>query len=172
MNRSSAVMSGHLDRVLGAVDHGQPGVTFGVRRHGPVAEDLPVSLFVVAEQIRGEVVAATVALTAFRIYLYLHCAIPLSVVLVPSAPATRTSRAAHSSSPVACRSGVISALPIASSRQKWARAAGDSPGSSSPRAWASSTRPPSQSPRSPTYSRIGPATSSSRRAATSASTIR
>src|SRR6266568_1533429 len=144
MNRSSAVMSGHLDRVLGAVDHGQPCVTFGVRRHGPVPEDLPVSLFVVAEQIRGEVVAATVALTAFRIYLYLHCAIPLCVVLVPSA----------------------------SSRQKWARAAGDSPGSSSPRAWASSTRPPSQSPRSPTYSRIGRATSSSRRAATSASTMR
>ena len=117
MNRSTAVMSGHLDRVLGAVDHGQPRVTFGVRRHGPVAEDLPVSLFVVAEQIRGEVVAATVTLTAFGIYLYLHCAIPLSVVLL-SAPATRTSRAAHSSSPVACRSGVISALPIASSRQK------------------------------------------------------
>src|SRR6476646_9011070 len=143
MNRSSAVMSGHLDRVLGAVDHRQPDATFGVRRHGSVAEDLPVSLFVVAEQIRGEVVAATVALTAFRIYLYLHCAIPLSVVLL-SAPATRTSRAAHSSSPVACRSGVISALPIASSRQKWASAAGDSPGSRSPRAWASSTRRPSQ----------------------------
>src|SRR5437762_19623 len=73
MNRSSAATSDHLDRVLGAVDDRQPRVTFGVRRHGPVAEDLPVSLFVVAEQAGGEVVAATVALTAFRIYLYLHC---------------------------------------------------------------------------------------------------
>src|SRR6266566_8959963 len=77
MNLSSAATSDHLDRVLGAVDDRQPGVAFGVGRHGPVAEDLAVSLFVVAEQVRGEVVAATVALTAFRIYLYLHCAIPL-----------------------------------------------------------------------------------------------
>src|SRR5690348_9226322 len=86
MNRSSAVMSAHLDRMLGAVDHRQPGVTFGVRRHGAVAEDLPVSLFVVAEQIRGEVVAATVALTAFRIYLYLHCAIPSRSCWCPAPP--------------------------------------------------------------------------------------
>ena len=104
--------------MLGAVDDRQLRVTFLIRRYGSVPEDLPVSLFVVAEQVGGEVVAATVALTAFGIYPYLHCAIPLSVVLVPSAPATRASRAAHSSSPVACRSGVISALPIANSRQK------------------------------------------------------
>src|SRR6266702_8519074 len=77
MNRSSAVMSDHLDRVLGAVDDRQLCVTFLIRRHGPVSEDLPVSLFVVAEQVRSEVVAATMTLTAFGIYLYLHCAIPL-----------------------------------------------------------------------------------------------
>src|SRR5690348_8745613 len=118
MKRSSAVMSGHLDRVLGAVDHRQAGLAFGVRRHGAVPEDLPVPLFVVAEQARREVVASAVALAAFRIYLYLHCVIPLYVVPWLSASATRASSAPHSSSPIACRSGVISALPIASSRQK------------------------------------------------------
>ena len=104
--------------MLGAVDDRQLRVTFLIRRYGSVPEDLPVSLFVVAEQVRSEVVAATVALTAFRIYLYLHCAIPLDVVPWLNASATRASSAPHSSSPMACRSGVISALPIASSRQK------------------------------------------------------
>lgn len=42
---------------------------------------------------------------------------------------TRVSSGAHSSSVTACRSGVMSALPIASRRQKWARAPSD--GSSS-----------------------------------------
>ena len=102
--------------MLGAVDHRQAGLAFLVGPHGAVPEDLPVPLFVVAEQARREVVAAAVALAAFRIYLYLHCSVPLSVV--PSASATRASSAPHSSSPIACRSGVISALPIASSRQK------------------------------------------------------
>src|SRR6516162_7841468 len=136
MNRSSTAMSAHLDRVLGAVDHRQARLAFLFRRYGAVAEDLPVPLLVVAEQARRQVVAAAMALTAFGIYLYLHCVIPLSVVS-PRAPATRVSSAPHSSSPTACRSGVISALPIASSRQKWASAAGDSAGSSSPPAWAS-----------------------------------
>ncbi|MEV0968336.1 hypothetical protein [Microtetraspora glauca] len=34
---------------------------------------------------------------------------------------------------------MTSALPIASSRQKWASASGDSAGSSSPPAWATAT---------------------------------
>src|SRR5579859_5242029 len=121
MKRSSAVMSGHLDRVFRAVDHGQAGLAFGVWRHGAVAEHLPVAFLVVAEQARGEVVTAAVPLAAFGVYLHLHCVAPVSVLL--SAPATRVSSAAHSCSPIACRSGVMSALPIASSRQKWASAA-------------------------------------------------
>src|SRR6516162_254581 len=79
MNRSSTAMSAHLDRVLGAVDHRQARLAFLFRRYGAVAEDLPVPLLVVAEQARRQVVAAAMALTAFGIYLYLHCVIPISV---------------------------------------------------------------------------------------------
>src|ERR1700691_5822367 len=83
---------------------------------------------------------------------------------------TRASRAAHSSGPTACRSGVTRALPMASSRQKCASAFGDSAGSSSPADWAARMRSASMSARSPMSRRISRGASSSRRAATSAST--
>src|SRR5215469_15820889 len=155
VKRSSAAMSAlldELDRVLGAVQNGQAGVALRFLRHDAVAEDLPVALVVIPEQAGGQVIAAAVPLAEPGIDLYLHCAVPVCAVTAAGAsPATtRVSNAAHSSSATAWRSGVMSALPIASRRQKWASALGDSDGSSSPSAWATRTRSASQSPRSPT----------------------
>src|ERR1700722_1261016 len=153
---SSMAMSallGQFDRLLGAVEHGQARVVLRLMRHGAVAEDLPVALVVVTEQAGGEVVTAAMPLTELGIDSQFHCAAPvgLGVAVAGARPAiTRVSSAAHSSSVTAWRSGVTSALPIASSRQKWAIAPGDSDGSSSPLAWAARTRSASPAPRSPT----------------------
>src|SRR5689334_20652921 len=136
--RSSTVMSAllQLDRLFRAVGHGQAGLTLEIRRHATVAEHHPVTLVVVAEQGGGQVVAAAVALATLRVdpYLHLHGAAPVCTVAPAGARAlaTRASSVAHSSSPTVCMSGVTSAPPMASSRQKWASASGDSPWSSSP----------------------------------------
>jgi hypothetical protein len=61
-----------LDRVFGTVDNGQARVALRLRRHGAVAEDLPVTLVVVSEQAGGEIVAAAVPLAELRIDLYFH----------------------------------------------------------------------------------------------------
>ena len=63
--RSSLAMSeplDELDRLLGTVQHGKAGVVLLARRHGAVAQDLPVALVVLTEQARSKVVAATVPL--------------------------------------------------------------------------------------------------------------
>src|SRR5580698_3857506 len=153
--RSSTVMSGLLqqvDRAFRAVGSGEPRFLLLAVRHDAGAEDLPEALVVVPEQVGRKVVAAAVALAATGVYLQFHRAVPIfEVAPVRARPATiRASSAAHSSSSTACRSGVISALPIASSRQKCARALGDRPASISLPAWATRMRSLSQSARSPT----------------------
>src|SRR5690242_2653727 len=62
--RSSTDISGLLDvdGALGAVGRGQPGRALMIRGHQAVAEDLPVPLLVGAEQLRREVVTASVPL--------------------------------------------------------------------------------------------------------------
>src|SRR5260370_40451240 len=137
--------------MFGAVERRPAGVLLLVRWHGAVTQDRPVALVVITEQAGGEVVAAPVPLAPLRIDLYLHRVAPVW----PGPPGmradiSRVSSAPHSSSPTACRSGVTRALPIASSRQKWANAFGDSAGSSSPPAWATRTSSAIQSARSPT----------------------
>src|SRR5580704_5355608 len=141
-----------LDCVFRTVQDRQACSVLLVRRHGAVVENLPVAFVVVSEQAGGEVVAAAVPLAEIGIDLHFHCAAPVCVVMAAGARAetSRVSNAPHSSSPTACRSGVMSALPMASRRQKWASAFGDSDGSSSPSAWAMRTSSASQSPRSPT----------------------
>src|SRR5258708_39139464 len=141
-----------LDRVFGAVRNGEPCVVLPARRHGAVAEGLPVALVVVAEQAGGEVVAAAVPLAALGVDLDFHRAAPANSVISVRARAviTRVSNAAHSSSPTVCRSGVTSALPMASRRQKWASASGDSAGSRSPPPGPRRVRPASHAARSPT----------------------
>src|SRR5271169_4071188 len=136
-----------LDCAFGTVQDRQACVVLLVRRHGAVVEDLPVAFVVVPEQAGGEVVAAAVPLAEIGIDLHFHCAAPVCVVRAAGARAvtSRESNAAHSSSPTACRSGVMSALPIASRRQKWASAFGDKPASISSPAWATRIRSPSQS---------------------------
>jgi hypothetical protein len=61
-----------LDRVFGTVQNRQACVLLLIRRHGAVAEDLPVALVVISEQARGEVVAAAVPLAELGIDLYFH----------------------------------------------------------------------------------------------------
>jgi hypothetical protein len=61
-----------LDCVFGTVELGQARVAGLARRDGPVAEDLPVAFVVVAEQARGEVVAAAVSLAALGVDLHFH----------------------------------------------------------------------------------------------------
>src|SRR5262249_41785760 len=158
VNRSSAAMSALLeqvDRALGAVGCRQARVALLARRHDAVAEHLPVTLVVLTEQVGGAVVAAAVPLTALGADLDFHCGVLVCAVRPAvarggaSAAARRASKAAHSSSSTACRAGGTSVLPIASRRQKWASAFGDSTGSSSPPAWARRTSSDSQSARSP-----------------------
>src|SRR6516225_6653696 len=77
VKRSSAVMSGHLDRAFWAVGRGPAGRVLEARRYHAVPQDLPVAFFVVAEELGGEVVAAAVPLAALRIYPHLHCGAPV-----------------------------------------------------------------------------------------------
>src|SRR5215467_12668589 len=75
-NRSSTAISGLLGQADGpfrAVGHGQPRGILLVRGHGPVAQDGPVALVVLAEQFGGQVVAAPVSLAHLRVDLDLHC---------------------------------------------------------------------------------------------------
>src|ERR1700680_3256171 len=118
------------DRPLWTVGRREACFRHLARRHDAVAENRPVALVVVAEQAGGDVVAAAVPLATPGVNVHLHCALPVCAVRPAGARAvtTRVSNAAHSSSPTACRSGVTSALPIASRRQKWASASGDSAG--------------------------------------------
>src|SRR5690349_404157 len=79
VNRSSAVMSAllELDRALGTVGYRQASVACLARRHRPVAEDRPVALVVLAEQVGGEVVAAAVPLAALRVDVHSHRSAPV-----------------------------------------------------------------------------------------------
>jgi hypothetical protein len=61
---------GELDRVFWTVESRQPCVALLVRRHGAVAENLPVSLVVVSEQAGGEVVTPAVSLAELGIDLH------------------------------------------------------------------------------------------------------
>jgi hypothetical protein len=61
-----------LDRVFWTVQDRQACVLLLIRRHGTVAEDLPVALVVISEQAWGEVVAASVSLAELGIDLYFH----------------------------------------------------------------------------------------------------
>src|SRR5215467_4013195 len=88
--RSSTVMRGLLtkfDCALRAVRHRQASVVFPVGRHDAVAEDHPVSLLVIAEQVRRPVVTATMALTARGVDMQLHCVTPVGSVTSPAGPA-------------------------------------------------------------------------------------
>jgi hypothetical protein len=53
-----------LDRAFGTVGRREARVVLLARRHGAIAEDLPVALVVVAEDAGGEVIAAAVPLAA------------------------------------------------------------------------------------------------------------
>src|SRR5437773_129489 len=93
--RSPAVMSrllADLDRTLGTVGHRQPCLVFLVRRHDAVAEDRSVAFVVLAEQTRGQVVAAAVFLAAPGVDLHFHCAVP---VCLTKEGGTEQSHAAH-----------------------------------------------------------------------------
>jgi hypothetical protein len=61
-----------LDRVFGTVESRQACVVLRVRRHGAVAEDLPIALVVISEQAGGQVVAAAVPLAEPGIDLHFH----------------------------------------------------------------------------------------------------
>jgi mannose/fructose/N-acetylgalactosamine-specific phosphotransferase system component IIC len=58
--------------MLGAVQDGEAGGLLLVRPDHAIAEDLTVTLVVIAEQPRGEVIAAAVPLAAFGIDLHLQ----------------------------------------------------------------------------------------------------
>jgi hypothetical protein len=51
------------------------------RRHYALAEDLPEALVVVAEQVGGEVIAATMPLATLGVDLQLHWAVPVCAVM-------------------------------------------------------------------------------------------
>jgi hypothetical protein len=68
---------GDLDRAFRAVRRRQAGVMLLALGHDPVAHDLPVAFFVVAEQGRREIVAAAVALAAPGVDLHSRLDIPL-----------------------------------------------------------------------------------------------
>src|SRR3954454_3106807 len=147
--RSSTVISvlHQLDGCLGAVGLGEAGVVLSAGRHLPVTDDGAVALLVLAEEVRREVVAAAVALTAFAIDQHSHVAAPRGGA---RAGTRRARKAAHSCSSTSSRSGATRAVPTARDRQKCATAAGGSAGSSSPASWARRTRSASQSTRSAT----------------------
>src|ERR1700728_5491858 len=109
VKRSSTLMSlflQHADRAFRAVGRGQPCFLFLAGRNGPVAEDLPVALVVLTEQVRGQVVAAAMPLAAVGLDLQFHALLPSCGPVLARPVTTRASRAAHSSVPTACRSGV------------------------------------------------------------------
>src|SRR5215813_9076688 len=139
-----------VDRALGAVGHRPACLLHLVRRHHPGAKYRSVALVVLAEQLGNEVVAAAMTLAASRVDLQFHRDTSASGSVLARAITRRLRSALHSWSSTGCRSGVTSALPIASSRQKWASAFGDSAGSISPSCWARSMSSASQSARSPT----------------------
>jgi hypothetical protein len=66
-----------LDSTLGTVERRPASILLLARRYGAVAKDHPVTFVVVAEQARGEVVAAAVPLAAFGADLQLHCVVPV-----------------------------------------------------------------------------------------------
>ena len=72
---------GEGDRPLRAVGHREVGFVVLAWRDEAIAEDRPVSFVVVAEQARGDVVAAAVALAAPGVDLYFHWAAPLNETL-------------------------------------------------------------------------------------------
>src|SRR5499427_9432247 len=79
VKRSSAAMSallGYLDRVLGTVGLRQTCLALFARRHGAVAEQPAVTLVILAEQVRDEVVAAAVPLAALGADLHFHRVVP------------------------------------------------------------------------------------------------
>src|SRR5215471_7485289 len=83
VNRSSAAMSAlleQIDRALGAVGCRQARVALFARRHDAVAEHLPVTLVVRAEQAGGAVVAAAVPLAALGADLDFHCPVLVCAV--------------------------------------------------------------------------------------------
>src|SRR4249919_3122766 len=83
VKRSSAAMSGlpeEVDRALGAVGSRQACLVLFARWHDAVAEDRPIALVVVAEQVGGAVVAAAVPLAALGADLHFHCVVPVCAV--------------------------------------------------------------------------------------------
>src|SRR5215813_4247519 len=139
-----------VDRALGAVGHRPACLLHLVRWHHAGAKHRSVAFVVLAEQLGDEVVAAAMALAARRVDLQFHRVTFASGSVRGARAITRRARSAvHSWSSTACRSGGTSALPIASSKQKWARAFGESAESISPSCWARSINSASQSARSP-----------------------
>jgi hypothetical protein len=67
---------GELDRVLGTVQRRKAGIMLQGRRHGPIAQNHPVSLLVVTEQAGREVVAPAVPLAAPGVDPHSHWDIP------------------------------------------------------------------------------------------------
>jgi hypothetical protein len=67
---------GKGDRPLGAIGHREVCFVVLAWRDEAIAEDPPVPFVVVAEQARGDVIAAAVPLAAPGVDLYLHCAAP------------------------------------------------------------------------------------------------
>src|SRR5262245_42655628 len=77
-----------LDGAFRAVRHRQASVVFPAGRHDAVAEDHPVSLLVIAEQVRRPVVTPTMALAARGVDMQLHCVTPVDCVTSPDGPAS------------------------------------------------------------------------------------
>jgi hypothetical protein len=71
-----SALLGKLNRVLGTVRDRQESVLLLVRRHGALTQNPPVSLGILPEQVRGEVVAAAVPLALVGVDLNFHCVTP------------------------------------------------------------------------------------------------
>jgi hypothetical protein len=79
-----------FDRVLGAVGRREARVALAGRRNGPVGQDPPVALLVLAEQRGGEVVAAAVTLAAIGADLRSHGVAPVCSLMAARAMAVTT----------------------------------------------------------------------------------
>src|SRR5580700_159932 len=80
LKRSSTLMSlflQHADRAFRAVGRRQPCFLLPAWRNDAVAPDLPIALVVLAEQVRGQVVAAAMPLAAVGVDLQFHGVTPV-----------------------------------------------------------------------------------------------
>jgi hypothetical protein len=88
VKRSSTLISGLLEEVDGAfraVGPREAGPALLARRHHTLAQDFPVTLVILAEQVGREVVAPAVSLAEFSVDSDFHCVLPVCAV----APAKR-----------------------------------------------------------------------------------